>query len=134
MRLQHSAFSMWQAHGIEPEAWDYRARTVVSPGYPLRPEIIESAWYLYRLTGDRAWRDMGRTMFDDFVRHTRTDSGFAALANVVTKEKKDDMESFVLAETFKYFYLLYADPATRDPATTVLTTEAHPLRPVAAPP
>ena len=132
-RLQHSAFSMWQAHGIEPEVLDYRARAVVSPGYPLRPEIVESAWYLYRLTGDRAWRDMGRTMFEDFVRHTRTPSGFAALANVVTKEKKDDMESFVLAETFKYFYLLYADPATLDPATTVLTTEAHPLRGVTPP-
>lgn len=130
-RLQRSAFSMWQAHGIEPEIWDYRAREVVSPGYPLRPEIVESAWYLYRLSGDTAWRDMGRTLFDDFVRHTRTDSGFAALANVVTKEKKDDMESFVLAETFKYFYLLYADPATLDPATTVLTTEAHPLQAVA---
>lgn len=132
-RLQRSAFSMWQAHGIEPELWDYRAREVVSPGYPLRPEIIESAWYLHRLTGDPAWRDMGRTMFDDFVRHTRTGSGFAALANVVTKEKKDDMESFVLAETFKYFYLLYADPATLDPTTVVLTTEAHPLRAVPVP-
>lgn len=127
-RLQRSAFSMWQAHGIEPEVWDYRARKVVSPGYPLRPEIVESAWYLYRLTGDTVWRDMGRTLFDDFVRHTRTDSGFAALANVVTKEKKDDMESFVLAETFKYFWLLYADSAALDPTTTVLTTEAHPLR------
>jgi len=127
-RLQRSAFSMWQAHGIEPEVWDYRARAVVSPGYPLRPEIVESTWYLYRLSGDTAWRDMGRTLLEDFVRHTRTDSGFAALADVVTKEQKDEMESFVLAETFKYFYLLYADPATLDPATTVLTTEAHPLR------
>ncbi|HST46029.1 MAG TPA: glycoside hydrolase family 47 protein, partial [Luteimonas sp.] len=127
-RLQASAFSMWQAHGIEPEVWDYRARQVVSPGYPLRPEIVESAWYLYRLTGDSAYRDMGRTLFDDFVRHTRTESGFAALADVVSKQKKDDMESFVLAETFKYFYLLYADPATLDPTRTVLTTEAHPLR------
>lgn len=127
-RLQASGYSMWRAHGIEPEAWDYRERRVLSPGYPLRPEIVESAWYLYRLTGDPAWRDMGRAMFEDFVRHTRTDSGFAALANVVTKEKKDDMESFVLAETFKYFYLLFADPAVLDPTTTVLTTEAHPLQ------
>lgn len=127
-RLQASGFAMWQAHGIEPEGWDYRKRVVVSPGYPLRPEIVESAWYLYRLTGDAAYRDMGRTMFDDFVRHTRTASGFAALKNVVTKEKADDMESFVLAETFKYFYLLYAAPDTLDLSRAVLTTEAHPLR------
>lgn len=127
-RLQASGFAMWRVHGIEPEGWDYRRREAVSPGYPLRPEIVESAWYLYRLTGDQIYRDMGRTLFDDFVRHTRTASGFAALKNVVTKEKADDMESFVLAETFKYFYLLYAAPDTLDLSRAVLTTEAHPLR------
>lgn len=127
-RLQDSGLAMWRAHGIEPEAWDYRAKTVLSPGYPLRPEIIESAWVLYRLTGDARYRAMGREMYDDFVRHTRTDAGYAALASVVTKQKKDDMESFVLAETFKYFYLLFAAPGTLDPTRHVLTTEAHPLR------
>lgn len=127
-RLQQSSFAMWQAHGIEPETWDYRTRTVVNAQYPLRPEIVESTWYLYRLTGDPAYREMGRTIFDDFVRHTRTDAGFASLKSVVSKEKVDDMESFVLAETFKYFYLLYADSAVLDPSTVVLNTEAHPLR------
>ncbi len=127
-RLQESSFAMWQQHGIEPEAYDYRKREVTSPGYPLRPEIVESAWYLHRLTGDAKYRAMGKVMLDDFVRYTRTDSGFATLKSVVTKEKEDDMESFVLAETFKYFYLLFAPPQTLDPAEVVLTTEAHPLR------
>lgn len=127
-RLQDSSFAMWRTWGIEPEAYDYRKGEVTSAGYPLRPEIIESAWYLYRLTGDAKYRAMGREMFDDFVRHTRTGSGFATLKSVITKEKEDDMESFVLAETFKYFYLLFAPPQTLDPAKVVLTTEAHPLR------
>lgn len=127
-RLQDSSFAMWQQRGIEPEAYDYHKREVTSPGYPLRPEIVESAWYLHRLTGDARYRAMGRTIFDDFVRYTRTDSGFATLTSVVTKEKADDMESFVLAETFKYFYLLFAPPQTLDPEKVVLTTEAHPLR------
>jgi hypothetical protein len=118
-------------HGIEPEAYDYRRRVVTGAAYPLRPEIVESTWYLYRLTVDPAYRDMGRVMFDDFVKYTRTDAGFASLESVVTKEKADDMESFVLAETFKYFYLLYAAPETLDPARVVLNTEAHPLQPVA---
>ena len=127
-RLQESSYAMWKQHGLEPEAYDYRKREVTSPGYPLRPEIIESAWYLHRLTGDAQYRAMGEQMLDDFVRYTRTDSGFATLKNVVTKEKADDMESFVLAETFKNFYLLFAPPQTLDPAKVVLTTEAHPLR------
>jgi mannosidase alpha-like ER degradation enhancer 2 len=36
-RLQASAIAMWDAHGIEPDGWDYRARKVTWPGYPLRP-------------------------------------------------------------------------------------------------
>jgi glycosyl hydrolase family 47 len=130
-RLQASSFAMWQVHGIEPETYDYRKREVTEAAYPLRPEIVESTWYLYRTTADPAYRDMGRVLFDDFVKYTRTDAGFASLKSVVTKEKDDDMESFVLAETFKYFYLLYATPETLDPAVVVLNTEAHPLRPVA---
>src|SRR4029079_451791 len=51
-RLQQSAFAMWQLHGIEPEVLDYRAMKVVSPGYKLRPEIVESAYVLYEKTGD----------------------------------------------------------------------------------
>src|SRR6478735_4069970 len=127
-RLQDSSFAMWQAHGIEPEAYDYRKRAVTAAEYPLRPEIIESTWYLYRLTGDARYRTMGKVLFEDFVRYCRTDAGYAALKSVVTKEQADDMESFVLAETFKYFYLLFAPPATLDLDDTVLNTEAHPLR------
>jgi hypothetical protein len=127
-RLQASSFAMWQLHGIEPEAYDYRRGVVTDAAYPLRPEIVESTWYLYRTTADPAYREMGRVLFDDFVRYTRTDAGFAALDDVVSKRKADDMESFVLAETFKYFYLLYAPPDTVDLSQVVLNTEAHPLR------
>ena len=116
-------------HGIEPEAFDYRTRTVTVASYPLRPEIIESTWYLHRLTGDNEYRVMGRQLFEDFVEHTRSEAGYAALQSVVTKQQADDMESFVLAETFKYFYLLFAPPQVLDPAEVVLNTEAHPIRP-----
>ncbi|MCB1576202.1 MAG: glycoside hydrolase family 47 protein, partial [Xanthomonadales bacterium] len=57
----------------------------------------------------------------------RNDVGYAALKSVITKEKKDRMESFVLAETFKYFYLLF-NPAALDFDAVTFNTEAHPLR------
>jgi hypothetical protein len=38
------------------------------------------------------------------------------------------MESFVFAETFKYFYLTFAEPAAIDFDQVVFNTEAHPLR------
>ena len=55
---------------------------------------------------------MGETLFRDFVRHCRTEAGYAALKSVVTKEKSDSMQSFLFAETFKYFYLLFSPPRT----------------------
>jgi len=131
-RLQTSSFAMWQRHGIEPEVYDYAAGKVVSPGYALRPEIVESAYVLDRTTRDPRYRTMGRTMFRDFVAHCRTDAGYAALADVVAKRKKDRMESFLFAETFKYYYLLFAPQALDFDAVT-FNTEAHPLRKAAAP-
>ena len=128
-RLQDSSFRMWRLHGIEPEVIDYRRASVVDPGYALRPEIVESTYYLYRYTHDPKYLAMGRTLWRDFVKHCRTDAGYAALADVVSKKKKDRMESFVMAETFKYFYLLFAPPSTLDFDALTFNTEAHPLRP-----
>src|ERR1051326_5751199 len=56
--LQDSSFKMWQKEGIEPEELDYSTMTVKSPGYPLRPEIVESTYYLYHFTRDRKYLRM----------------------------------------------------------------------------
>jgi mannosidase alpha-like ER degradation enhancer 2 len=127
-RLQASSFKMWNLHGIEPEVIDYKTMRATAFTYHLRPEIIESACYIHHYTSDPEYRRMGETMFNDFVKHCRVESGYAALSNVVTKEKRDEMESFVLAETFKYFYLLFAPAETLDFDRIVFNTEAHPLR------
>ena len=62
------------------------------------------------------------------MKYCRTDAGFAAIANVQTKEKSDHMESFFFAETLKYLYLLYAPKNTLDFDAIVFNTEAHPMR------
>jgi len=126
-RLQASSFKMWSLHGIEPETLDYKTMRVVAGSYHLRPEIIESTYYLYHYTGDREYRRMGEKMFDDFVKYCRTDAGYAALADVISKQQLDEMQSFVLAETFKYFYLLFAPPKTLKFDKVIFNTEAHPL-------
>ena len=118
---------MWRLNGIEPEVIDYRTMAVEYPGYALRPEIVESTYYLYQATHDEKYLVMGRTLFRDFVQYCRTDAGYAALESVVTKKQKDRMESYVMAETFKYFYLLFA-PQALDFDTVTFNTEAHPLR------
>jgi mannosidase alpha-like ER degradation enhancer 2 len=127
-RLQDSCLAMWNLHGIEPEVLDYRKMRVVSPAYPLRPEIIESAWYLYRQTKDPKYVEMGRTFFEGIRAHCRTDAGDTVLKSVVTKEKGDLMPSYFLAETLKYLYLLFSDEPAVDLKRVVFNTEAHPLR------
>ena len=127
-RLQDSSFKMWNMHEIEPEIIDYKTMQIVYNSYHLRPEIVESTYYLHHFTHDPRYRKMGEKIFDDFVKYCRVDAGYAALQDVVTKEKRDEMESFVLAETFKYFYLLFASPDTLDFDKVVFNTEAHPLK------
>ncbi len=127
-RLQTSSVKMWNLYGIEPETLDYKTMHVVAGSYRLRPEIVESTYYLYHYTGEAKYRQMGQKMFDDFVKYCRTDAGYAALADVISKKQLDEMESFVLAETFKYFYLLFASPETLKFDKIILNTEAHPLR------
>ena len=127
-RLQMSSYAMWAVAGIEPEEFDYRARKIKSPGYPLRPEIVESTYYLYQYTKDSRHLQTGELLWKQFVQYCRTDDAYAALKNVMTKEKADSMQSFLFAETFKYFYLLFAPPDTVDFRNIIFNTEAHPIR------
>ena len=127
-KLEDSAYKMWTTSGIEPEEMNYMTMKITADGYELRPEIIESAYYLRHFTKDPRYPEMGKTFFDSLVKYCRTDVGYAALSDVATKTKKDEMESFFFAETLKYLFLLYAPPDTVDLSKVVFNTEAHPIR------
>jgi len=127
-KLEDSAYKMWTTFGIEPEEIDYSTMKISSPGYPLRPEVIESAYYLLFYTKDTRYTEMGSTFLLSLVRFCKTDAGYAALRNVETRDKSDNMESFFLAETLKYLYLIFAPRQTLDLNKVVFNTEAHPLQ------
>ncbi|KAI1175264.1 glycoside hydrolase family 47 protein [Nemania sp. FL0916] len=103
---------------------------VNSKAYILRPEAIESVWYMYRITGDKKWQDKGWKMFEAIVRHTATEAGNSAIDNVLATKPThlNEMESFWPAETLKYFYLLYSEPNKISLDDWVLNTEAHPFK------
>ena len=121
---------MWNLHGLEPEVLDFGSMKIVEHGeaYHLRPEIIESAHFLYLQTKKPKYLEMGRTILQDLIKYCRTEAGYAAIKDVRTKEKLDSMESFLFAETFKYLYLLFAEEEVPQLNDVVFTTEAHPLR------
>ena len=126
--LQESSYRMWTLAGVEPEQIDYAKMEITAANYELRPEIMESNYYLYQATHDPKYLAMGKTYFDALVRYCRTDEGYAALADVRSKKKKDSMESFFFAETLKYLYLLYAPESTLPFDSVIFNTEAHPMR------
>ncbi len=127
-RLEQSCYAMWNVCGVEPDVLDYRTMTVDRPAYYLNPEIMESAYYLYHYTRDTLYLSMGETFLEGLRKYCRTDAGYAELKSVVTKEKSDRMESYFLAETLKYLYLLFAPPSTLDFDAVTFNTEAHPIR------
>lgn len=70
-------------------------------------------------------------MFRGFERWCRLSSGGYATVNDVNSvppQLANKMESFWVAETLKYFYLLFEDdPAVMDLSEWVFNTEAHPI-------
>jgi len=96
----------------------------------LRPETAESLFYLYRFTGDEKYRELGKKMFRAIIKHAKVEGGFASVKDVnqVPTEKLDEMQSFVMAETFKYLFLLFSPASVLDLDRYVLNTEGHPLR------
>ncbi|XP_077005072.1 endoplasmic reticulum mannosyl-oligosaccharide 1,2-alpha-mannosidase isoform X3 [Tamandua tetradactyla] len=98
----------------------------------LRPETVESLFYLYRLTGDPKYQDWGWKILQSFNTHTRIPSGgYSSISNVRNPRKpepRDKMESFFLGETLKYLYLLFSDDTEYLSLDSfVFNTEAHPL-------
>jgi mannosyl-oligosaccharide alpha-1,2-mannosidase len=96
-----------------------------------RPETVESLFYMWRITGDVQYREWGWEMFKSFMNYTAVEDGggFTSLsnANVIPPVRRDNMESFWLAETLKYFYLLFGPDDVLPLDKIVLNTEAHPL-------
>jgi len=89
---------------------------------------VESLFYLYRLTKAPVYREWGWNIFTAFEKHTKLDEGYASITDVFIPKYIDKMETFYLAETLKYLYLLFSDDfdvlSLND---YVFNTEAHPL-------
>ncbi|KAG0244039.1 hypothetical protein BGW41_000467 [Actinomortierella wolfii] len=97
--------------------------------YILRPETLESLWIMYRLTGNPRYQDQAWEIFQALEKSCRTKIAYSALSNVnVPGSYKNGMESFFLAETMKYLYLMFSTPDVISLDDFVLNTEAHPLR------
>ncbi|KAF1920373.1 class I alpha-mannosidase-like protein [Ampelomyces quisqualis] len=98
--------------------------------YILRPEAIESVFIMYRLTGEQQWQAAAWDMWTAIQRSTDTDIENSALLDVLAEKppRIDSMESFWMAGTLKYFFLVFSDPDVISLDEFVFNTEAHPFR------
>uniref|UniRef100_A0A8B9KUC0 alpha-1,2-Mannosidase n=1 Tax=Astyanax mexicanus TaxID=7994 RepID=A0A8B9KUC0_ASTMX len=119
-------YQVTKKHNFLPEAFttDFRVHWAQ---HPLRPEFAESTYFLYKATRDPYYLEVGRTVLENLNRFARVPCGFAAMKDVRTGSHEDRMDSFFLAEMFKYLFLLFAeeDDLPFDVEDYVFTTEAH---------
>ncbi|XP_075149717.1 ER degradation enhancer, mannosidase alpha-like 2 isoform X2 [Haematobia irritans] len=119
-------YQVMQMHTFIPEAFtiDFQIHW---GQHHLRPEFIESTYFLYRATGDHHYLQVGKKALKALQQYAKVPCGYAAVNDVRTGKHEDRMDSFVLSETFKYLYLLFTEPQDLilNIDEFVFTTEAH---------
>ncbi|KAH7984419.1 hypothetical protein HPB52_020471 [Rhipicephalus sanguineus] len=98
----------------------------------LRPETLESLWYMYYFTRNETYRDLAWRIFQGFEKHCKVPGGgYTTIGSVLNTKQtgpRDMMESFFLAETLKYLYLLFSEEDVLErysPTRYLFNTEAH---------
>mmetsp|Transcript_14109 Transcript_14109/g.27850 ORF Transcript_14109/g.27850 Transcript_14109/m.27850 type:complete len:452 (-) Transcript_14109:11-1366(-) len=130
-----TCFQMYNkmASGLSPENVEFggggmRAGAVYNIQ---RPEAVETWFYLWRATKDPIWREHGWAMYEAFQKHCKVQSGgYVGVRDVRsnTPPLDDTQQTFWLAETLKYLYLLFCDDDVIPLDKYVFNTEAHPLK------
>ncbi|XP_019259396.1 PREDICTED: alpha-mannosidase I MNS4 isoform X3 [Nicotiana attenuata] len=133
IRTHAAFFSVWRRYGFTPEGFNLATLTVQQgqKSYPLRPELIESTYWLYKATRDPRYLDAGRDMLASLQYGARCTCGYCHISDVEFHKQEDHMESFFLAETVKYLWLLFDLAAGPDnlvengPYKYIFSTEGH---------
>ncbi|KAK3162094.1 hypothetical protein QOZ80_1BG0085310 [Eleusine coracana subsp. coracana] len=133
IRTHAAFFSVWKKYGFTPEGFNLATSSVQNGqrSYPLRPELIESTYWLFKATRDHRYIDVGRDILASLQYGAKCPCGYCHISDVETHKQDDHMESFFLAETVKYLWLLFDLAAGPDnivengPYKYIFSTEGH---------
>ncbi|XP_028784199.1 alpha-mannosidase I MNS4-like [Neltuma alba] len=133
IRTHAAFFSVWRRYGFTPEGFNLATLSVQhgQKSYPLRPELIESTYWLYKATRDPRYLDVGRDIVASLQYGARCTCGYCHISDVESHNQEDHMESFFLAETVKYLWLLFDLAVGPDnivengPYKYIFSTEGH---------
>jgi len=123
----HKFHSIVQKFGLVPEGYNIVTGKVQKgqAGYPLRPEMAESLYFLSRATRDSRWYEYGLDLVYSIQNITKVKCGYAAVADIETHKLRDHMASYFLAETCKYLYLLFDNENFVNSGDYIFNTEGH---------
>ncbi len=80
---QHALYyAMWLRYGAVPERYDWKAGEPNVKFYPLRPELAEATYFLYRATKSPFYLHVGKDMVEGLNKHARTNCGYATIHDV----------------------------------------------------
>lgn len=96
-----------------PETVDPVTGMSSRPSYKLRPELVESIYYAYSATSEDYLLEHAMRMLDSLEDICKTPCGYASVSDVMLLDIENQMDSFFLAETLKYFYLLFSIPSQK---------------------
>lgn len=104
--------------------------TVTGANYLQRPEVVESLFYLWRATHNERYRDWGWSILQAIEKYCRKEAGYSGVYDVdeLPPDSDDVQQSWFLAETLKYLFLLFSDDGVLPLDRWVFNTEAHPVR------
>lgn len=123
------------ATGIGPEAFRFEGPHEAvglrsnERYYILRPEVIEAYFYMWRYTHDQKYREWAWEAAQNIEKYCRVGVGYCGIRDVATTAVSHDdvQQSFFLAETLKYLYLIFSEDSLIPLDHWVFNTEAHPL-------
>ncbi|KRZ54036.1 ER degradation-enhancing alpha-mannosidase-like protein 1 [Trichinella nativa] len=120
-------YTIWRKYNALPERFNWHYKVAEIAFYPLRPEFIESTYFLYLATKNPFYLHVGKEVAESLEKYTKTKCGYATIHDVADKSLEDRMESFFLSETIKYLYLLFDvdNPVNRRGDQFLFTTEGH---------
>lgn len=143
---------LWDHFDLIPERWNHISNwrklsrnpptnkkkvynSIPLEWYPLRPEFIESTYYLYRATKDPMYLQIGTRVLELLKTRYKSKCGLNGFQDIRTGQLQDRMETFVMSETLKYLYLLFDhsnevflhNEKLMKGKSWIFSTEAHPL-------
>ena len=108
-RCHEAFYSIWKKFDALPDLYNLDSKNLLQYGkdWPLRPELIESTYHLFKVTRDVKYLKMAEDILQTLQNTSRVPCGYASIANVKTHRLDDRMDSYFLSETTKYLFLIF---------------------------